>query len=82
MPEVGLEPTRGITPRDFKSLASTSSATQAYDRSRVYLRGRSVSNWLESEYASGKQHVPRDGLCEKGVCKKGPAKGMVDGNTP
>ena len=29
MPEVGLEPTRSMAPRDFKSLASTSSATQA-----------------------------------------------------
>ncbi len=32
VPEVGLEPARGVTPRDFKSLASTNSATQAFLR--------------------------------------------------
>lgn len=29
VPGAGLEPARGYTPRDFKSLASTRSATQA-----------------------------------------------------
>jgi hypothetical protein len=29
VPRAGLEPARGHTPRDFKSLASTRSATQA-----------------------------------------------------
>ena len=30
VPEKGIEPSRGITPADFESAASTSSATPAY----------------------------------------------------
>ena len=32
MPRVGVEPTRGVTSRDFESRASASSATSAYIR--------------------------------------------------
>ena len=53
VPGAGLEPARGHTPRDFKSLASTRSATQALsitgDRSRHYTK---VAKSLQSAVAT------------------------------
>ena len=39
MPETGIEPVRGVSSQDFKSCASASSATRAYNgryRARTY----------------------------------------------
>ena len=36
VPGAGIEPARGRAPRDFKSLASTCSATQAVEEGEVF----------------------------------------------
>jgi hypothetical protein len=44
VPGAGIEPAQPLGPRDFKSLASTNSATQAFDINYILLSLNSVKH--------------------------------------
>ena len=44
VPGAGIEPAQPLGPRDFKSLASTNSATQAFDTKYILLSLNSVKH--------------------------------------
>ena len=44
VPGAGIEPAQPLGPRDFKSLASTNSATQAFDSNYILLSLNSVKH--------------------------------------
>ena len=50
VPGAGLEPARSIPPRDFKSLASTNSATRASKLERVQNRIARITDYLKIDY--------------------------------
>ncbi len=50
VPGTGIEPVRSLTPRDFKSLASTNSATQAVMIFRIVLQERKMIAFISNSF--------------------------------
>ena len=63
MPGAGIEPAQEKLPRDFKSLASTSSATRAFNKTNSLARFEKISIALNArKVPSFKKTVPFCGI--------------------